>query len=48
MVAVVTSKQGRRFFSGLRGMKKWGDVEAAFKQWAKAFRERLDQAHDMK
>jgi hypothetical protein len=44
-VAVVTSKQGRRFFSGLRGIKKWGDVEAAFKQWAKAFRERLDQAH---
>ena len=47
MVAVVTSKQGRRFFSGLRGMKKWGDVEAAFKQWAKMFRERVDQAHGL-
>jgi hypothetical protein len=45
MIAVVTSKQGRRFFSGLRGVKKWGDVEAAFKYWARAFRERLDQVH---
>jgi len=45
MVAFVTSKGGRRWFSGLKGFKKWGDIEAAFRSWAKNFRERLDQAH---
>jgi hypothetical protein len=45
MVAFVTSKGGRRWFSGLSSFKKWGDIEAAFRSWAKNFRERLDQAH---
>jgi hypothetical protein len=45
MVAFVTSKGGRRWFSGLNSFKKWGDIEAAFRSWAKNFRERLDQAH---
>lgn len=46
MVAFMTSKSGRRFFSGLRAYKKWGDIEAAFRSWAKNFRERLDKAHE--
>jgi hypothetical protein len=45
MVAFVTSKGGRRWFSGFNAYKKWGDIEAAFRSWAKNFRERLDQAH---
>jgi Protein of unknown function (DUF3313) len=43
--AFVTGKGGRRWFSGLRGFKKWADIEAAFRSWAKNFRERLDEAH---
>jgi hypothetical protein len=46
MVAFMTSKGGRRFFSGLNAYKKWGDIEAAFRSWAKNFRERLDKAHE--
>ncbi len=45
MVAFMTSKSGRRYFSGLKAYEKWGDVDAAFKAWAKGFRERLDKAH---
>jgi hypothetical protein len=45
MVAFITSKGGRRWFSGLKGFKKWADIEAAFRSWAKEFRERLDEAH---
>jgi hypothetical protein len=45
MVAFVTSKGGRRWFSGFNAYKKWGDIEAAFRSWAKEFRQRLDQAH---
>ena len=45
MVAFVTSKGGRRWFSGLKAFKKWGDIEAAFRSWAKNFRERLDEVH---
>ena len=44
-VAFVTGKGGRRWFSGLRGFKKWADIEAAFRSWAKNFRERLDELH---
>jgi Protein of unknown function (DUF3313) len=44
-VAFVTGKGGRRWFSGLSGFKKWADIEAAFRSWAKNFRERLDEAH---
>jgi len=43
--AFVTGKGGRRWFSGLSGFKKWADIEAAFRAWAKNFRERLDDAH---
>jgi hypothetical protein len=45
MAAFMTSKSGRRYFSGLNAYKKWGDVNAAFRSWAKNFRERLDKAH---
>ena len=45
LVAFVTGKSGRRWFSGLNTFKKWGDVEAAFRSWAKAFRARLDGVH---
>jgi hypothetical protein len=43
--AFVTGKGGRRWFSGLSGFKKWSDIEAAFRAWAKNFRERSDDAH---
>jgi len=46
MVAFMTSKSGRRYFSGLKAYEKWGDIDAAFKTWAKGFRERLDKAHE--
>lgn len=44
-MAFMTSKSGRRFFSGLKAFEKWGDIDAAFHSWAKNFRKRLDQAH---
>ncbi len=44
-MAFMTSKSGRRFFSGLKAFQKWGDIDAAFRFWAKNFRERLDRAH---
>jgi hypothetical protein len=44
-VAFVTGKGGRRWFSGLSGFKRWADIEAAFRSWAKNFRQRLDEAH---
>jgi len=46
MAAFVTGKGGRRWFSGLNAYKKWGDIEAAFRSWAKNFRKRLDQANE--
>jgi len=46
MVAFVTGKGGRRWFSGLKAYKKWGDIEAAFRSWAKDFRKRLDQLRE--
>ncbi len=45
LVAFESSKSGRRFFSGLKAYEKWGDIDAAFRDWAKNFRARLDQAH---
>ena len=44
-MAFMTSKGGRRFFSGLKAFQKWGDIDAAFRGWAKNFRIRLDKAH---
>jgi hypothetical protein len=46
MVAFMTSKNGRRYFSGLKAYQKWGDIQAAFRAWAKNFRERLDKLHE--
>jgi hypothetical protein len=46
IAAFVTGKGGRRWFSGLNAYKKWGDIEAAFRSWAKNFRKRLDQANE--
>jgi hypothetical protein len=31
LVAFVTGKGGRRWFSGFNAFKKWGDIEAAFR-----------------
>jgi hypothetical protein len=45
LVAFQSSKSGHRFFSGLKAYEKWGDIDAAFRDWAKSFRERLDKAH---
>jgi len=45
LLAFMTSKSGRRYFAGLKAYEKWGDIDAAFKAWAKGFRERLDKAH---
>jgi hypothetical protein len=45
LVAFVTGKSGRRWFSGLNTVKKWGDIQAAFRSWAKEFRKRLDEVH---
>lgn len=45
IMAAVDSKRGRRFFTFFRGKKKWGDVKAAFRDWAKIFRNKLDEIH---
>ena len=45
-MAFMTSKSGRRFFSGLKAFQKWGDIDAAFRGWAKNFRRRLDRARE--
>jgi Protein of unknown function (DUF3313) len=37
MVAFMTSKSGRRYFSGLKAYEKWGDIDAAFKAGQRAF-----------
>ncbi len=44
-MAFMTSKSGRRFFSGLKAFQRWGDIDAAFRAWAKNFHKRLDKAH---
>jgi hypothetical protein len=46
VAAFMSSKSGRRYFSGLKAYEKWGDIDAAFRSWAKNFRERLDKAHE--
>ena len=45
VAAAVASKKGKRYFAGLKGYKKWGDVKAAFDSWAKDFRKAVDRAH---
>ena len=44
-VAFMTSKGGRRWFSGLNRFRTWGDIERAFRTWARNFRKRMDAAH---
>jgi Protein of unknown function (DUF3313) len=44
-VDFMSSKAGRRYFSGLKAYQSWGDINAAFRSWAKGFRIRLDKAH---
>jgi hypothetical protein len=45
LVAFVTGKGGRRWFAGFNAFKKWGDIERAFRSWAKELRQRLDEVH---
>lgn len=45
VMAFMTSKGGRRWFSGLNRFRTWGDIERAFRTWARNFRERMDAAH---
>jgi hypothetical protein len=40
-VDFMTSKTGRRYFSGLKQFQTWGDINAAFQSWAKNFCQRL-------
>jgi hypothetical protein len=44
--AFMDSKSGRRFFSGLKTYQSWGDINAAFRSWAKSFRQELDEMHE--
>lgn len=44
-VAFMTSKSGGKFFSGLKAYQTWGDINAAFRSWAKSFRQELDEVH---
>ena len=46
VAAFVTSRAGQKWFSGLKGYKQWGDVDAAFRTWAKNFANRVKQAHE--
>lgn len=41
--AVIQSQKGKRL--SMSGIKKWGDAKAVMDEWAKRFRERLDEAH---
>jgi len=45
VAAFVTSQGGRRWFSGLNRFRTWGDIQRAFRSWARNFRERMDRAH---
>ena len=45
IVALMTSGRGRRWFSGLNTFRTWGDIQRAFRSWARNFRERMDAAH---
>jgi len=45
IVAFMTSRGGRRWFSGLNRFRTWGDIQRAFRSWARDFRERMEAAH---
>lgn len=46
IAALVETQKGKRL--SLAGMKTWGDAKAVMDDWAKRFRERLDEAHGMR
>jgi hypothetical protein len=45
IAAFVTSRRGRRWFAGLNTFRTWGDIQRAFRSWARDFRQRMDAAH---
>jgi hypothetical protein len=45
VAAFADAKKGKRFMGTMAATQKWGHAKAAFKSWAKQFRERLDAAH---
>jgi hypothetical protein len=45
LVAVVAARKGKRFGGKIKGAKRWGDVRAAFKSWARELRKKLDEVH---
>ncbi len=45
LVAVIATRGGKRFGGKIKGAKRWGDVKAAFKHWAKQIRKRPDEVH---
>jgi len=46
LVAVAAARSGRRYLGKIKGTKEWGDVKAAFRAWAKLFREALDRVNE--
>lgn len=43
LAAVMDAKRGRRFFAFKRSVERWGDARAAFRAWAREWRELLDE-----
>ncbi len=43
IVAFADAKKGKRFLGTFTAAQKWGHAHAAFKNWAKQFRQRLDE-----
>ncbi len=41
--AIIESQKGKRL--SLKGLSKWGDAKAVMNDWAKRFKERIDEAH---
>lgn len=46
VAAYVAASRGRRYSSPIQGARRWGDVKAAFRDWAELLRRRIDAAHD--
>jgi len=46
VAAYVASSRGARYSSPIQGAKKWGDVKAAFDDWAELLRRLIDEAHE--
>lgn len=45
VAAYVASSRGKRYSNPIQGAKRWGDVKAAFRDWAELLRRRIDDAH---